>query len=415
MTFRNPGGRGRGGAVAAQGTLTVVGCTFASNRVSESSSWVDATWSAGGAVYVEGGHAAVEASQFVGNNAPAGGALANAGGIGITNCALVRNVARTAMVYFAPIGGAICNSGHIGLLNCSLAENVAGGTDIFGGWGGALANYGGTVAFAYCTIASNRIPRASGAPGQTAGAGLYVAAGTLSLASSLLAGNTIGGAFEPQNAAGSVQDLGRNLSSDATPGLNAPGSLNHSDPFLAPLGDYRGPTLSMALRTGSPALDAGDPADCPAADQRGMPRPQGAACDLGALERNWLAVQRLADNRVVIQGTGVPGQPCRLQGSTDLKHWQDIETVPAVNGWATFTPILPDPGSAGFFRIVQPGSCFRVRPRGFFPDPAFGREPSHSTGGTRARVATSFTGARRNDSDGWPAKHAKHAKTNDGS
>ena len=45
-------------------------------------------------------------------------------------------------------------------------------------------------------------------------------------------------------------------------------------------------------------------------------------------------------------------------------------------------------------RTVQTESCFRVRPRGFFPDPAFGREQSNSTGGIRTRVATSFTGAR---------------------
>ena len=45
-------------------------------------------------------------------------------------------------------------------------------------------------------------------------------------------------------------------------------------------------------------------------------------------------------------------------------------------------------------RTVQSESCFRVPPRGFFPDPAFGREQSNSTGRTRTRMATSFTGAR---------------------
>ena len=44
-------------------------------------------------------------------------------------------------------------------------------------------------------------------------------------------------------------------------------------------------------------------------------------------------------------------------------------------------------------RTVQSESCFRVQPRGFFPDSAFGREQSNSTGGTHTRVATSFTGA----------------------
>ena len=47
-------------------------------------------------------------------------------------------------------------------------------------------------------------------------------------------------------------------------------------------------------------------------------------------------------------------------------------------------------------RTVQTASCFRVPPRGLFPDSAFGREQSNSTGGTRTRVAPSFTGAHLN-------------------
>ena len=54
------------------------------------------------------------------------------------------------------------------------------------------------------------------------------------------------------------------------------------DPVLADNGGY---TLTHALVPGSPAVDA-VPTDCgpPATDQRGVPRPQGAACDIGALE-----------------------------------------------------------------------------------------------------------------------------------
>jgi len=47
-----------------------------------------------------------------------------------------------------------------------------------------------------------------------------------------------------------------------------------------------GPTQTHALLAGSPAIDAGSP-DCPPPffDQRGIVRPQGAACDIGAFER----------------------------------------------------------------------------------------------------------------------------------
>ena len=56
--------------------------------------------------------------------------------------------------------------------------------------------------------------------------------------------------------------------------------------ILAPvLADNGGDTLTHALVPGSPAVDA-VPTDCgpPVTDQRGVPRPQGAACDIGALE-----------------------------------------------------------------------------------------------------------------------------------
>ena len=45
--------------------------------------------------------------------------------------------------------------------------------------------------------------------------------------------------------------------------------------------------MTMALRAGSPAIDHGGTATtgCPATDQRGVPRPQGPACDIGAFEK----------------------------------------------------------------------------------------------------------------------------------
>jgi hypothetical protein len=57
-----------------------------------------------------------------------------------------------------------------------------------------------------------------------------------------------------------------------------------ADVGLGPLADNGGPTLTHALLAGSPAIDAADDAICPATDQRGTVRPQGAACDVGAYE-----------------------------------------------------------------------------------------------------------------------------------
>jgi hypothetical protein len=70
--------------------------------------------------------------------------------------------------------------------------------------------------------------------------------------------------------------------------------LNNTDPRLGPLQSNEGPTETMALSSGSPAIDAGNPAGCTdgqgnllKTDQRGMPRPDRedkGGCDRGAYE-----------------------------------------------------------------------------------------------------------------------------------
>ena len=85
--------------------------------------------------------------------------------------------------------------------------------------------------------------------------------------------------------------LGHNLDSDGSCGLSGPGDISGVDPLLGPLAVNGGPTKTHALLTGSPAIDAVPIADCTdpdgnpiTTDQRGVPRPQDAACDIGAFE-----------------------------------------------------------------------------------------------------------------------------------
>jgi hypothetical protein len=70
-----------------------------------------------------------------------------------------------------------------------------------------------------------------------------------------------------------------NISSDAS----CPGTQS-TDPQFAAFGDHGGPVATFSLQSSSPAIDAISGPTCPLADARGVPRPQGAACDLGALE-----------------------------------------------------------------------------------------------------------------------------------
>ena len=103
------------------------------------------------------------------------------------------------------------------------------------------------------------------------------------LSNTIIAGNS---ALVSQECSGLIRSLGHNLSGDDTCKLNQPTDLSTTNPLLGPLQNNGGPTDTHALLPGSPAIDAGDDATCPDADQRGIFRPQGLACDMGAVETN---------------------------------------------------------------------------------------------------------------------------------
>jgi hypothetical protein len=93
---------------------------------------------------------------------------------------------------------------------------------------------------------------------------------------------------------------GSNIDSDGSCNLTDPSDLPNTDPLLAPLGDNGGFTSTHALMDGSPAIDmVANVCPPPAADQRGVPRPQDGdgdsdtKCDSGAfeLEAEVLAVE----------------------------------------------------------------------------------------------------------------------------
>jgi hypothetical protein len=85
---------------------------------------------------------------------------------------------------------------------------------------------------------------------------------------------------------------GANVASDASCGLVASGDVEGADLALGLLADHGGPTQTHLPDPTSPLVDAvavGTAGLCDGtvgADQRGVPRPQGLACDVGAVERS---------------------------------------------------------------------------------------------------------------------------------
>jgi hypothetical protein len=141
------------------------------------------------------------------------------------------------------------------------------------------------------------------------------------------------------NVFGPLIDGGHNICSDGSASFTAPSSVNNTDPLLGPLGDNGGPTPTMALLPMSPVIDAGDDSVCPPTDQRGVPRPQGLACDIGAFE----LAPVLTVSLIRLNYTFQAATTNTISASTNLLAWTAIGTeVTDTNGTFQFT----DPDSA---------------------------------------------------------------------
>jgi predicted outer membrane repeat protein len=116
----------------------------------------------------------------------------------------------------------------------------------------------------------------SGNSAGSAGGAMYNSLSNPIIRNSILYGNT-GGEISNFSSAPIVNY------SIVQGGYAGTGNLD-ANPLLNPLANNGGFTQTMALKNGSPAIDAGNDAKCPAKDQRGVTRPQRAHCDMGAYE-----------------------------------------------------------------------------------------------------------------------------------
>ncbi len=278
---------GCGGGIWNHGVLTVDRSTVSGNSTSTSCG--------GGGIYnyYTSATATVNDSIFRDNSTSgSGGAIRNDGGTAIvSNCTFGDNRA-------APTGGGGGGAlnlydGTLAVRNCTFDRNSAGG-DGYMGSGGAIFVGRGELTVGNSTFFDNIA---------SSGGGIYTSEGTVTVTNSTFFGdgniiwrsaygsatirNTIaarstGGTYNP-NCVG-VTDGGGNLTYG---GFGCPGI--DADPKLGRLKDNGSPTWTMALLPGSAAIDAAVDANCTAEpvnslDQRGVVRPQGAHCDIGAFE-----------------------------------------------------------------------------------------------------------------------------------
>ena len=243
-------GNGTSGILQTQPTtnLSVAGVTFADGSAR----------GGGGAIDNNGGTVAVTDVVFRRNSAFAGGAIENhdGGTLAIRGSTFDGNTALP--------GGAISNYGSTVTARTSTLT-VTNSTFV-----GNSAVVGGAIYdLAYATSAS-RTARSPAIRPRAVGPALQNDGLTVLVENSLFADN---------GCAARITNGGGNLDwpDSGCPGVNG-------DPRLHALANNGGPTPTMALGAGSAAIDAALSAICPATDQRGILRPFGAGCDIGAYE-----------------------------------------------------------------------------------------------------------------------------------
>ena len=187
----------------------------------------------------------------------------------------------------AGAGGGLISYATLTVFNSTISNNSTG----FDG-GGIEANNGAVRLF-HTTIAGNLAGHAG--LGGYVGGGINIVFTTepVQLWNTLLADNYVGNV--------SNDCAGNSLTSEdynyfqSTDGCMINGISTHNviggDPLLASLADNGGATQTRALLAGSPAIDQIPPAVCrdpfgaaPVPDQRGIVRPVGSLCDIGAYE-----------------------------------------------------------------------------------------------------------------------------------
>ncbi len=208
----------------------------------------------GGALYAYGSTVTVDRSAFMDNQgAVSGGAVTIVGAtVLISNSTFWNNGStnpgRGGAIYVVPVDTGT-PSANVTLRNLTFAKNYTAGP------GGAVS------------------VEVSGFPG----------AASATISDSIFWGDVGSTDAEIHTEVGGSTTIDHSIVQNGCPAGATCSTLSSADPLFGLFQLYGGFTPALMPAANSPALDNG--ANCPATDQRGVARPQGAACDIGALER----------------------------------------------------------------------------------------------------------------------------------
>jgi hypothetical protein len=338
--------RGWGGGIDNGGTLTVTGSTLSGNSANGLNAF-------GGGIYNDYGRLTVSNSTLSGNSATgyfygSGGGIYNLGNtLTVSNSTLSDNSAQ----YW---GGGILNyrSNTATLNNSTVSGNNA---PLGGGIANITdANFNATVLLRNSTVANN-----SGRQLYSERVGpISTGQAAMQLRNTIVSGPGLGPNLFAATG-GTFVSQGHNLSSDSGSGfLTGSGDLTNTDPLLGPLQDNGGPTKTIALLAGSPALNAGDPDQLGTKDQRGVVRSGGV--NIGAYQASAsalvvtspAAVTAGTPFDVTVRAVDVFGQTAiGYTGTVTFTSSDDQAVLPAdstlTNGTGTFSGVTLDTVGAG--------------------------------------------------------------------
>jgi hypothetical protein len=309
----------------------------------------------GGIVNYNDGTFVLSNSSVVGNDrdGPEGGAgITNLGILTITGSTIAYNYG-----FYAEASG-ISNFGRVvdqdvcilSISNSTIVSNGDTGDRTTAGaiFGGPV----GSITIDNCTIAGNT--------GDFVG-GILDDGAPLSMRNTILAGNR--GSSSGPDLYSSLSFSGYNLIGNTNGGSGFdPTDLLNVDPRLGPLEDSGGPTQTMALLPGSPALNAGDPNQLGVADQRGVVRSGGV--NIGAYQASATAFVLAAPDTVRagapfdVTVTAVDPYGQVALGYTGTVTFSTSDTDPVVVLPADYTFTADDQGTVTFaaaVTLITPG------------------------------------------------------------
>lgn len=374
VTFSNnsAGGGGGGGVYNRSVSPTLMNVTFSANSTTNngggmfnftnsSPTLTNVTFSAnsavnGGGMFNTGSNPTLTNVTFGVNSATNGGGIYNN-----NSSPTLTNAAFSANSAINNGGGIYHLSGTLSMKSSTLSGNSAlnGGGGIFSqngtinitnstfsgnstsNEGGGLSKFLGTATIINSTFSGNS--------SVSNGGNLASYAGTTTLKNTIVANRT-GGTSECLSNSGTLTADNTNIDTDGS--CDNAVQKTSVELNLGSLQENGGPTKTIELQTGSVAIDAGDITTCNNApvsgqDQRGMVRPQGAGCDIGAFETGAIIP-------VVTASNPSAGATLTSLSSINITFNQDMKndgSAEAANNTANY--LLVERGPNGSFDTVS--------------------------------------------------------------